>query len=454
MSHLRLFLILLTINEILLDSNYITLSFQRKNSKNIKLLSQDQQIYQNLVVNNVYSMIKTGTPLKQYEIELKFQQYTTFLSDKTSYISNPNIVTYNSLISQSYKPLNNESRNFTNIEFSEGIRAIDLFKFEDKEIKEFYFIYVTKLIKDISTAGVLGLKIKDDSINELKQTNFITQLKKNKLINSYAFTIKYKNLEEGEIIIGENIDSLIHSEKNNFQKTNVELDDFSPSWKLKFSKITYGDYLIEQNKKINLELEFGLIIASENFRLELQKNFFDEKLKNKECSMGEFIDLSNQLPHIFYKCNKKTNLKNFKVIKFYNDELNMNFTFETKDLFKELNNYLYFQMIFDKNQIYSWKFGKIFFSKYQLYFDQDKKIIGVLKSFKLGNSEKFAWTLVIIFGLGLIGMGYLSYRIFILLPRRKRANELKDDFYDYSSQTNYTELSKPKDNNKNLGINN
>ena len=40
-------------------------------------------------------MIKTGTPLKQYEIELKFQQYTTFLSEKTSYLNVPIIVTYN-----------------------------------------------------------------------------------------------------------------------------------------------------------------------------------------------------------------------------------------------------------------------------------------------------------------------------------------------------------------------
>ena len=52
-------------------------------------------------------------------------------------------------------------------------------------------------------------------------------------------------------------------------------------------------------------------------------------------------------------------------------------------------------------------------------------------------------------------MGYLSYRIFILLPRRKRANELKDDFYDYSPQTyNITELSNSKNKKMNLGINN
>ena len=435
-------------------NNLLTIPFKRKNYDKIKTSSlNDNELLQTLIQNDIFIQIKIGTPQKLYELELKFQEYTTFLTDKNSYIQNTNIETFNKDMSQSYKPLNNESRNFTNNAYLSGIRSIDLFSISKKELKEFYFIYVSKLKKDISTAGVIGLRIHDNTINELKQTNFITQLKSNRLINSYSFTIKYKNLYEGEIIFGEDIDSLIHSEKNNFQKTNVDLEKISPKWKIKFDKITYNDILIESDKNVVLEIEFGLIIGSEKLRNELHKNFFEKKINNKECSMNEFSDLEN-LTHLYYKCNKKTNLKEFKDIKFFNKDLNMNFTFTKKELFEEINNNLYFQIVFDINQVYGWKFGKTFFNQYQIYFDQEKKIIGVLKSFKLGKSEKFAWALVIILIIALIILSYFSYRIFILLPRRKRANELKDDFYDYSSQTNYTELSKPKDNNKNLGINN
>jgi hypothetical protein len=435
-------------------NNLLTIPFKRKNYDKIKTSSlNDNELLQTLIQNDIFIQIKIGTPQKLYELELKFQEYTTFLTDKNSYIQNTNIETFNKDMSQSYKPLNNESRNFTNNAYLSGIRSIDLFSISKKELKEFYFIYVSKLKKDISTAGVIGLRIHDNTINELKQTNFITQLKSNSLINSYSFTIKYKNLYEGEIIFGEDIDSLIHSEKNNFQKTNVNLEKISPKWKIKFDKITYNDILIESDKNVVLEIEFGLIIGSEKLRNELHKNFFEKKINNKECSMNEFSDLEN-LTHLYYKCNKKTNLKEFKDIKFFNKDLNMNFTFTKKELFEEINNNLYFQIVFDINQVYGWKFGKTFFNQYQIYFDQEKKIIGVLKSFKLGKSEKFAWALVIILIIALIILSYFSYRIFILLPRRKRANELKDDNYEYiSNYSQITEMTKKNEKN-NLGINN
>ena len=442
------------ISKIKTNNNILTLPFKRKNNDKIKTASlNDNELLQTLIQNNIFIQIKIGTPQKLYEFEVKFQEYTTFVTDKNSFIKNTNIETFNKELSQSYKSLNNESRNFTNNIFSSGIRSIDLFSIQNKEIKKFFFIYVSKLKKDISTAGVIGLRIQDNTINELKQTNFISQLKNNNLINSYSFTIKYKNLYEGEIIFGEDIDSLIHSEKNNFQKTNVDLEKISPKWKIKFDKITYNNILIESDKTIILEIEFGLIVGSEKLRNELHKNFFEKKINNKECSINEFLDLEN-LTHLYYKCNKKTDLKEFKDIKFFNKDLNMDFTFTKKELFEEINNNLYFQIIFDKNQVYGWKFGKIFFNQYQIYFDQDKKIIGVLKSFKLGKREKLAWILVIILIIALIILGYFSYRIFILLPRRKRANELKDDNYEYiSNYSQVTEMIKKNEKN-NLGINN
>ena len=203
------------ISKIKTNNNILTLPFKRKNNDKIKTASlNDNELLQTLIQNNIFIQIKIGTPQKLYEFEVKFQEYTTFVTDKNSFIKNTNIETFNKELSQSYKSLNNESRNFTNNIFSSGIRSIDLFSIQNKEIKKFFFIYVSKLKKDISTAGVIGLRIQDNTINELKQTNFISQLKNNNLINSYSFTIKYKNLYEGEIIFGEDIDSLIHSENN------------------------------------------------------------------------------------------------------------------------------------------------------------------------------------------------------------------------------------------------
>ena len=128
------------ISKIKTNNNILTLQFKRKNNDKIKTASlNDNELLQTLIQNNIFIQIKIGTPQKLYEFEVKFQEYTTFVTDKNSFIKNTNIETFNKELSQSYKSLNNESRNFTNNIFSSGIRSIDLFSIQNKEIKKFFF---------------------------------------------------------------------------------------------------------------------------------------------------------------------------------------------------------------------------------------------------------------------------------------------------------------------------
>ena len=139
--------------------------------------------------------------------------------------------------------------------------------------------------------------------------------------------------------------------------------------------------------------------------------------------------------------------------------------FDYKDLFVKApgNNNLYvFQFIF-KDGYFRWKLGLPFFKKYSVVFDQDNRIFGFYKETgeynidnddnednkgnndKNGNDDKknnekkksnsnlsLSWILVIILSIFLIGFALVFYKILPYIRRRRKANELDDD-YDYSS---------------------
>ena len=56
-------------------------------------------------------------------------------------------------------------------------------------------------------------------------------------------------------------------------------------------------------------------------------------------------------------------------------------------MFKNFNNKLFFLIIFESGSSNEWIFGKPFFQKYHLLFNQDKKIIGVYTDFNHKNKK-------------------------------------------------------------------
>ena len=90
-----------------------------------------------------------------------------------------------------------------------------------------------------------------------------------------------------------------------------------------------------------------------------------------------------------------------------------------------------------------WFLGSPFFKKYQMVFDLDNKVIGFYTNInesysenkKNNNKNVFIYILVII-GLVIIiiGLIFLLIKCYLSLPRKKRANELLDENYEYSEQ--------------------
>ena len=89
-----------------------------------------------------------------------------------------------------------------------------------------------------------------------------------------------------------------------------------------------------------------------------------------------------------------------------------------------------------------WIFGKPFFKKFQMVFDFDNKVIGFYTNItsiknKSKNRHILVYILVIIsLVIIIIGLVFLLIKLYYLLPKTKRANELTDDNFDYSSTEN------------------
>jgi hypothetical protein len=289
-----------------------------------------------------------------------------------------------------------------------------------------------------------------------ESANFITQLKKRDKINSYVFSIKYNNDDNGEIIIGDlphEYSPEKYSSKNYFFDT-VSITKEPPfNWHFTYDKCLYGEEEVDKSNMVKLSIDFGFIKGNSFLKKNLEKNFFGVN----NCNKKQINDYD-----IFY-CTKDA-LKNFKPIifklqsKYCPTITNANFEFTADDLFIKDNNdndKYYFQIIFNTDGLFhNWVFGKPLFKKYQMVFDQDKKtygfylennfnIINTLPNNIANTSTKISWILVVFLLIVSLGLLYALHKLLPKIPRKLKANELEENFsYDASNnKSKYSEIS-------------
>ena len=289
-----------------------------------------------------------------------------------------------------------------------------------------------------------------------ESANLITQLKKRDKINSYVFSIKYTNDDNGEIIIGD----LPHEySPNKYSSQNYFFDTVSITkeppfnWHFTYDKCLYGEEEVDKSNMVKLSIDFGFIKGNSFLKKNLVKNFFGVN----NCNKKQINDYD-----IFY-CTKDA-LKNFKPIifklqsKYCPTITNANFEFTADDLFIKDNNdndKYYFQIIFNTDGLFhNWVFGKPLFKKYQMVFDQDKKtygfylenifnIINTLPNNIANTSTKISWILVVFLLIVSLGLLYALHKLLPKIPRKLKANELEENFSYEASNTKskYSEIS-------------
>ena len=339
----------------------------------------------------------------------------------------------------------------------------------DKIVEKSYI----DLKNDKCINGIIGLGSSENFIIS-GCISFPSEVKKNdNTSKSYTWSIKYYNSNndyDGEIIIGiepHEYNPLIYNESNYiriYNFANEETFDYplykeNLEYSIKFDSIYFynnsnisSENLIKNVGSSNMDGSFslsnGMIQSSYEYYYNIKKNFFNKYIISNICEEIIFSRLYRTFVCDKNKLNYENFLKNFPTLYLKNIDLNYIFELTSKDLFIEEDNKLFFMIFINKLNSQKWSFGEIFLKKYYFTFNQDKKLIGFyIKSNSDENHENnnynkdikeksYNGIIILIVGIGLLIIEAIVVIIWIWkkkcgIIRKKRANELIDDDYDY-----------------------
>ena len=306
--------------------------------------------------------------------------------------------------------------------------------------------------KEENIPGILGIKFpsKDDP----DYSGIINYLKKNGLITQYLWYFIKIN-DELKLIFGSfphEIFTELYDENDLKSTENFITINIGNGYKLKFDKIN----IVNENKENEImyttsELiwDVNIIIGPTIFEQYLNDTFLTEELKNGNCFSEKFSQKLNYIAdyHSYYcKLSLKNKLINkLNKIKFEHKKLEKTFILDENDLYYQDSEYIFMNIYFFNSNlnITYWQLGRIFTMKYQFLYNTDSHLIYCyqkLKSKEVNNNigtDKYL--ILIIIGIILIAGILFTLGIIKGKKRKKRANELKDEEYEY----------KPDDNNNN-----
>ena len=292
-------------------------------------------------------------------------------------------------------------------------------------------------------AAILGFEL-----NGMGTRGFVGNLKYGRAINSYTWTLKYNNIEEGLLIIGE--EPYIYNntyDENKLKYTKLYMYKNLFSWSISFENIIIGELINKKNIISLIRPDIKGLIASKEYLENIKAIYLDKYLNENICKINEIYernisnndyDYNDDQKLKFYKieCDKTkfsiNDINNFPILKFVNIPLNYSFLFNGKDLFIENNAKYIFQIYF--GDIKYWYFGSLFLYKYQLIFNEDNKLIGFytgMKKEKISDKNDYIFKiiLIIIFLIfGLFIFFVLFKKIRLLNRNKKYAKELEEDF--------------------------
>ena len=429
------------------------------------------EIMKTIVSSKLYAIIEVGTPKKQIEIPLDFETNEFFISNDPKYEFEQNnlfsdLKFYSDKESSSL--ITDGDMGYTGDKFDLAELATESFFFDNKKYElQFYFPYTLKNVESGGIGLLLQPRYHGNTDNE---KTLFKQLKAKDFIKNYYWSIFFntKNIEkesEGFILLGslphELETDLGYYKKKYFQKeyknVNAEMSGTDVLNRFKIDQITV--YQGTDKKKILdnfpvdninmrlIELDYhsnGVQAPYELFGI--YKAIFLNN-SNGECFMGEFNYVQKK---VFFYCNNKKNIiKKIKSIlpgfTFLSRDLVYNFTLDADDLFIEKEGYVFCLLYFHSDQyLYkTWIMGKPFLRKYQFTFNPDLKQYYFYtqeeqdSSDSSGGKVKVNVLIIIIIGTIIIVAVacFLLFKFYLydLFQRKKRANELDDDF-EYTQQ--------------------
>ena len=316
-------------------------------------------------------------------------------------------------------------------------------------------------------------------VNELKRLNIIA---------NYDWSFRFISKTEGQFIIG----GLPHNYENNKNYYNNILytkilsssaGDYSYPWSIHFNQLYFMNndkkFIISQITKCSLDPNLGFIMGNSKYKKFLLDNYFNVLIENNICQIEKteqtkynksFVFYGTNGVYEFFTCdkNKFTNekinyKKQFMPLLFDLPKYNYIFNLNDNDLFTEINDKYYFLVAFPENEDESFYIpcflGLPFYQKYRLVFNFDSKTIGFYnqdpninnidaneninddnnnqnKENNISNESNYKRIILEIFICAFLILVAFFIGKKINEQRKKRANELKDDNYEYILDNN------------------
>ena len=295
--------------------------------------------------------------------------------------------------------------------------------------------------------------------------NFITEIKAKANLNKYTFSFEFINANKGNLIIG---DELFNYNNKKYFKSQYIYEYSNDNYDIYFNDII--SYRKNENISFNgtygrLSFNLGVIIGTKEYKQVIDNIFFNKYISDKICQI-DTITYNTTQNYYVYNCNSdKFNIKIFPKIIFVSRNYYYNFELNYSDLFIKSNSKYYFLIIFKSNNNNKdikdiWILGQPFISKYSFTLNVDAKMIGFYnpdlpintdeleinknKNNKNKNNiiKKIFFVLFLIFCM--IGLLILTFIFGMKMKKekKKRANELGDDNYEYLSEKKDKFISK------------
>ena len=432
-------------------------------AENLNIMNQDISFYSQLYDNILYTIFRIGEPnqlilgIFNYDSNVFEINSNEICNKKTDY----NYSYTNSKTSEIISKIEGDAYFPGSLIINDTI-SIDVIENNQKKteiIEDFQFKFEEPR-KSWGKDDILNKLFCADigfQINREKKvwSKLLKQLKQNNLIDSYKITMNYSSDNEGYFYIGNFPHEYDHSNFKEFQLISTyaiprtSFCQFRILMEDVYSIINETKKFVISYKEVFFHLELGLIECPVDYFNFIKNVFFKDYLNKSICSLEYMTKNLNNYYMITCEDDISFDLKSFPGINFYHSELNKTFVLDYNDLFHHENNKYYFLIIYSTFSGSYWKLGKPFLKKYQITLDLDSKLIYFYDSFKKydkENNDKIEDGDLYTINLKEILLITLCCFLFVILfvvlikgikkSRKKRANELKDDEYDYTGSDN------------------
>ena len=489
-------------------NNFVVLPFNTLFIKD-KLITENNY-FSNLTQNELYVNLTIGSKNESIKCILKMDRhgfiiyeeaydfknsitYTTFDKDvnirwipsSSRFPSRDKIYLPHYKSYKEFKERKTYKLNMTNL--TDFLRVEDIFKKNPNHFNEMFYKY-----------GIIGLQLVANPY--YTGIEFVKSLKQSNETNSYSFHLYFENIKKKGFSTNDNKGYFLIGEEltDNKNKTSdiqyikcLEINTYSKLiWGINFSHIylKHNEQNIHEIKNITSNSEiianFPYIKGVQEYFDYITEIFFDEFLKKNICKIINFTkyDINLKYNSYGYACNSTSKYfmeklnNNFPDLILDNHDFNKNFSLTKLDLFAfntfdNSDTNLYFLIVNGIDKEKRWILGIPFLKKYIFSFDYDKKRIGHYVNYGKDidnniddneNDVNFFSSLtfkilIIIISTGIVFILGMAFNNYLKKSRKKRANELEDD-YEYNSHDDKIINNKSENENENknesLGVEN